>query len=298
MANFFAGSKGKKRILLAVGAVVLIAVLIAGNIVLSTFAPIIHSAMSNQSVNTDTAEAKNALSSADGVVREIAEESIVLLKNDEVDGKPFLPRDKSERFNLFGWASTDQGFLLVGGGSGGTNITSENPTHLTLAGAFDAIEVEYNADLLKAYSDYSNFDADYRAGGSTGKNAVESLRNPPASFYTSDLMDGAYNYSSTAVVTLSRWGCENGGTGELVNISGNNGGTGNFQNGAFLELTPEERAMFDALQAKNFNIIVLLNTTNPIELSFLDDYDCIKACLYVGIPGQSGTAAIPMIFLR
>ncbi len=297
MANFFAGKKGIKRIVLMAVAVVLVAVLIAGNIVLNTFAPILHGFFSNEQVNTNTAEAKNALSSADGVVREIAEESIVLLKNDEVDGKAFLPRDQSEKFNLFGWASTDQGFLMVGGGSGGTNITSDNPTHLTLTEAFDAIGVSYNEDLTQKYSAYSNFDADYRANGSTGANAVESLRNPPASFYTSELMDGAYNYSSTAVVTLSRWGCENGGNGELVNISGNNGGTGNFQKGAFLELTPEEKAMFEALQQKNFNVIVLLNTTNPIELAFLDEYDCIKACLYVGIPGQSGAYAIPELLI-
>lgn len=297
MANFFAGGKGKKRIVLAIVAVLLIAVLIAGNIVLNNFAPLLHGVFSKESVTATTSEAKNALASADGVVRELAEESIVLLKNDEVDGKPFLPRDKSEKFNLFGWGSTDKGFLVVGGGSGGANINETNPTHLTLTEAFKAIDVAYNEDLTQKYSEYSNFDADYRSGGSTGANAVESLRNPPASFYTSELMDGAYNYSSTAVVTLSRWGCENGGTGELVNISGNNGGTGTFQDGAFLELTPEERAMFEELQKKNFNVIVLLNTTNPIELSFLEEYDCVKACLYVGIPGQSGAYAIPELLI-
>ena len=53
--------------------------------------------------------------------------------------------------------------------------------------------------------------------------------------------------------------------------------------------------MFDALQKKDFEVIVLLNVCNNIELGFLNDYSCIKACMHIGIPGQSGMAAVPRI---
>ena len=53
--------------------------------------------------------------------------------------------------------------------------------------------------------------------------------------------------------------------------------------------------MLVALQANNFNVIVLFNTCNNMEMGFLEEYDCIKAALYVGLPGQSGALAIPRI---
>lgn len=285
-----------KTIALSCVAGFLAIVLVAGNIVLSIFAPLLHVFFGG--ARNDFGGAQGVLDAADSVVRDVAEESMVLLKNDVVDGTAFLPRPKTEKFNLFGWASTDQGFLIVGGGSGGVNITSENLKQITLAEAFKESGVSYNEDLIARYSEYSSFDADYRRGGSTGANAVQSLRNPPSSFYTPELMNSAHDYSSTAIVTLARWGAENGGYDELVSIKGDNGGTNNFSDGSYLELTPEEKAIFDNLREYKFKVIVLLNTTNPIEMSFLDVYDdIIEACMYVGIPGQSGAAAIPNLLV-
>lgn len=53
--------------------------------------------------------------------------------------------------------------------------------------------------------------------------------------------------------------------------------------------------MLDALEENQFNVVVLFNTTNNMEMGFLEEYDCIKAALYVGLPGQSGALAIPRI---
>ena len=289
MVKVVTGKKLVKTIALAVVAGVLAIILIASNLVLNHYAPLLHSFFAKSDANFGEG-AQNVLNSSDEVVREVAEESMVLLKNDEVDGEPFLPRSKSEKFNLFGWASTDHGFLLVGGGSGGTSITAANPMRLTLTEAFDEARVRYNIDLIDKYNDFSNFDAD---GGSTGADSDRNMINPSASWYTNDLMEQARDYSSTAVVTLSRWGAENGGAGELVNLR-----SGKYSNGKLLELTDNEKAIFDKLREYNFKVIVLLNTTNPIEMQFIDDYDdIIEACLYVGIPGQSGAAAIPKILI-
>ncbi len=280
MANFFAGSKGVKRIVLLIVAVVLIAVLIAGNIVLNLFAPIIHANFAGGfGGSTDTQEAQNALGSADELVGEIAEESMVLLKNDD----DFLPLKEGTKVNLFGWASTDLGFLQIGGGSGGSPIDASNPYQITLTEAFDEYgEGLYNYDLAQKFKDFdSRTDAD-RAG-----NSDTVVKNPSEDFYTADLMQNAKSFSDTAIVVLSRWGKENGGSNELVSI-------GSFKNGAYLELTSQEKVMLDKLDENGFKVIVLLNTTNPIELSFLEEYDdCIEACMYIGIPGQSGARAIP-----
>lgn len=280
----------KRTIVLSVVAVLLVIVLIAANLVLNYFSLILHRFFAGDNTDTSSVESQQALADADKVVQEAAAESIVLLEN----RNHFLPLNNLTKVNLFGWGSTDAGFLLTGGGSGGTTITdylADGTTErikVDLTDAFESAGIEYNTDLTKAYEEFSTFDADYRAGGSTGANATQSLLNPDASFYTDALMNQAYNYSTTAVVVLSRWGCENGGDGELKSI-------GSYRNGDFLRITANEKVMFDKLQEKGFDVILLLNVCNNIELTFIQDYSCIKACLHIGIPGQSGAMAIPKI---
>ena len=278
-----------RTIILPIVAVILAVIMIVANYYLNYYALIIHRFLVGDTADSSSESTQDALTAADKVVRDSAEESIVLLENK--DG--YLPVKDLAKVNLFGWGSTDGGFLLTGGGSGGTTITDhldngKERIKLDLTDAFTEAGIEYNAELTAAYENFSKFDADYRSGGSTGANATESLKNPAESFYTESLLNQAYSYSKTAVAVLSRWGCENGGANELKNI-------GSYKDGTFLELTNEEKAMFDKLQAKGFDVIVLLNVCNNLELGFVKDYSCIKACLHVGIPGQSGTAAIPKI---
>ncbi len=288
MANFFQGSKGVKRIVLLCVAILLALVFIAVNVVLNIpyINELANGALGGSVGSGGGGNVGNALGSADELVTEIAEESMVLLKNE--DG--FLPRTKDEKFNLFGWGSTNSGFLLIGGGSGGSPITeAANPYRTTLVEAFEEGGYNYNTELTAKYDAFSDFNADHDTAGSTGANASDSLKNPPASFYTDELMSQAKSYSSTALVVLSRWAAENGGQQELLNT------WAAYPNGAYLRLTTEEEAMLDKLEENSFDVVILLNTTNPLELAFLEDYDCIKACLYVGIPGQSGARAIPRI---
>ena len=294
---------GKKQIILTAVAAVLVAILIAGNIVLQTLSPVLHGFFAGIGGNTNSQQAQEALGTGDQIVQDVAEDSIVLLKNETVtrDGveTSYLPLDINDYddehgINLFGWGATDSGFLLVGGGSGGSPINEENPMHTTLTEAFTAQKFPYNETLSKAYQDFDNTDADYRgSGGSTNAYVDPCMANPPASFYTSERMEQAKASSKDALVVLSRWGAENmdNNTGkELKN-------TVKYTDGAFLRLTDEEKAMFDKLKEYQFDVTVLLNTTNPIELKFLEEYDNIKACLYIGIPGQSGAMAIPNILL-
>lgn len=267
----------RTRIILGVVALVLAAAIVAGNIVLSKFSYIINQFFAGDT--TDYGGAGAELEEGDELVQKLGEESMVLLKNEN----DFLPLDKSVKVNLFGWAATDQGFLLVGGGSGGTVIAAENK--VTLTSAFKKEGLEYNEDLLKAYSAVSSADADVN---SNSPDSIAALANPDASFYTSERMNKAKQYSDTAIVVLSRFSGENASQTELIDI-------GSYTNGTFLELAANEKAMFDALEANDFNVVVLFNTTNNMEMGFLEDYGCIKAALYAGLPGQSGALAIPRI---
>ncbi len=281
-------SKRKNIIVISVCAFV-IAVLIVGivlaNYYLNHYSLILHRFFAGDTIGAN--ENNPVFAEADATVRDAAAESMVLLENKD----DYLPRKNLKKVNLFGWASTEYGFLLTGGGSGGTSITNEKKYKMDPNDAFKAEGISYNTDLYKAYTSFSKFDADYRSNGSTGANVVESLKNPGESFYTEKRMTKAKEYSDVAVAFLSRWGAENvnnGGADELKNV-------GKYKDGTFLELTDAEKVMFDKLQEYGFNVIVVLNVCNNMELGFIDDYSCIKACIHAGIPGQTGAIAIPQI---
>ena len=269
--------KIKMRPITSVIAVVLVVAIIAGNLLLNQFSYVVNQALAGDT--TDYGSAGAELQAGDEIVQTLGEESMVLLKNED----NFLPIEKEQKVNLFGWAATDQGFLLVGGGSGGTVIAAQN--RVTLTTALDREGLSYNKELLDAYSAVSSADAD---ANSNSPDSMAALANPDASFYTEERMQQAKEFSDTAIVVLSRFSGENASQTELIDI-------GTYSNGTFLELTEHEKAMFDALEAHNFNVIVLFNTTNNMEMGFLEEYDCVKAALYVGLPGQSGALAIPRI---
>ncbi len=282
--SLYGNKKARKSSIVAISIllVVAIALNVALGIVNEKYGLFINRFLSGD--NVDTSGGGEVFSDADNVVRAAAEESMVLLENKN----DFLPLKDLKKVNLFGWGSTEYGFLLTGGGSGGAVIANDKDVKVDLNDAFTSENIEYNQDLYNAYVDFSTFDADFRTGGTTGANANESLLNPDASFYTDARMTSAKDYSPVAVAVLSRWGAENGGDNELKSI-------GSYRDGAFLQLTAEETAMFDALEKHGFDVIVVLNVCNNMELGFVKDYACIKACIYAGIPGQSGAVAIPKI---
>ena len=121
---------GTKQIVLSVVAVLLIAVMIAGNIILNMYSPFFHAALGGTSEpegNRGGAhDGESAFEYASRISEEAAEDSIVLLKNDNGDGTPYLPLPETTTFSIFGWGATDQGFLLSGGGSGGTNTNRDS----------------------------------------------------------------------------------------------------------------------------------------------------------------------------
>lgn len=282
-----------KLISLPIVAVVLTVIIIVANYFLNLYSPILHRVLAGDGASTGSAAAQDALAAADDVVRETAAESMVLLYNDKGNGEKYLPITDLDKINLFGWGATDGGFLLSGGGSGGATILDvdrdgNKRIKVDLTDAFKEANIEYNTALTNAYAAMYDFDADYRKGGTTGSNVTESLYNPPASFYTEARMTQAKEYSKNAVAVITRWGAENASSSELKSV-------GSFKDGTFLELTNEERAMFAALESNGFDVTVVLNVTNNIELSFIEEYDCIKACIFAGIPGQSGASAIPKI---
>ena len=138
---------GIKSVVLLILAIVLVAAMIASNVILNKYKTEITLAFTGggQQAVTNTEERDNALELGGELVEDILADSAVLLKNENGS----LPLAKDTKLNLFGWNATDSGFLVTGGGSGGVNINAN--LKVTLTDALTDAGVAYNQNLIAAY---------------------------------------------------------------------------------------------------------------------------------------------------
>ncbi len=272
-------------IVFAVMSIVLAAMIVA-NCLCSINAGAITNLLCGNGLRFDGEEVEAALAESDALVRKIGDESIVLLKNQggAKEGEGILPLKANERkLNLFGWSSTDAGFLLTGGGSGAATIQDEKK--VTLADALRNVggeeRFEINENLLKKYTDYASKREDKQ-----GDDPV-TLIEPGESFYTEELMKEAKAFSDIAVITISRWASEN----MEIPYDQKKKGQSNDNSRTYLQISTEEEKLIELVTANFDKVIVLVNTANAMEMKFLDN-EKIDAVLLVGLLGQSGTHAI------
>lgn len=275
-----------KKIICFIIMLAIVGALIAGNVVLSTYSGLIHGFFAGDTTDYSSEEVTAALKNSDNTVQDIAEDSMVLLKNQNNT----LPlKGDNIKVNLFGYAATEQGFLTSGGGSGGCN--ADINMKVPIAKAFEQEGIDYNEPLLNAYSEYSNYDMDrnYRADS--------VLINPDENFYTDELVNQAKKFSDIAVIVLNRWAEENPNdrneeipfTYQLKNLSKNQSINNTVKDTSrhMLETSTEEDYMID-LVCDNFEtVIVLYNAGNIMELGFVEREE-IDAAMFIGQPGQSG----------
>ena len=274
--------KVKKAICIAAIAIIL-AALIAGNVVAGMFAGIITNAFNADSTDFSGEETQQALQQSDELVRTLAEDSIVLLKNQEdSDGEPALPLTEDElKVNLFGFSAYDpsdaasfDGFLMKGIGSGSSTI-SENKA-IALQGALEENGIEYNTELEKVYDAFK-----VGRGGNSGN--AYWLDEPEI---TEEQFRQAEEYSDVAIVVFSRLGGENIGEQPHQQTQG-----AVNRDKTYLEITDPEQELLDEVTDRFDKVIVLLNTSNAMHCGFLDD-EYVDAAMYVGLTGQSGAIAI------
>lgn len=313
--------KAKKIILKAVCFVIIIAIavgLIIGNNIAFANSLVITSFLSN-STGEDFSQAAEELKNGDEICLQIAEDSIVLLRNE--DNALPLSEDVTT-LNVFGYGATDAGFLMKGVGSGSSTISEKKQITLldALRGTvrdYDIDESEYtdengvkDEDLLAQLKEefgetlvkyevneeilniYNNFSTNNARPSSPGSSNVYKLDEPDVTLFTNDIMTRAADKSSVALFVISRDGGEN--VGEIPKTQTVGGKADNSR--TYLDISSQEEAMLKLLKIYFDTTIVILNTTNTMHLGFLEDAELgIDACLYVGLTGQSGARAIPEI---
>ncbi len=230
-----------------------------------------------------------SIEEAKDVVTQIADEGIVLLKNE--DGA--LPLAEGTKLNIFGWSSTNP----VYGGTGSGSLSDAYPTVSFLEGLTNA-GIEYNQDLVDFYTSWRDTRPTV---GMLGQDWT--VPEPTLDEYGTLIAD-AKDYSDTAIFFVARSG------GEGADLPSSYDGEDTYSEGegmfgasgvryseyeddldaskSYLELTNREIALLDEVTANFDNVIVVVNAANAMELGFVNDYEQIKSVLLCPGTGQNG----------
>ncbi len=168
-----------------------------------------------------------------------------------------LPLAEGAKVTLLGTGTTQ--FQYGGGGSGAIDTTKT----ISLKDAFEAEGFSVNPTVWDAYG---------KAELTVGKNDIN-----PAD-YSADVQSSLAEYGDAAVVVIARTGHEANDIDEKYQV-----------------LNDDEAAMIESANANFSNVVVLLNTPNPIEMGWLEQYENVKSCLWVGYAGQEGIPSVPQL---
>lgn len=241
-----------------------------------TFGPTVSSLAENITgkhitIDTTSEEGVKARDAADIITEEIANEGLVLLKN-ENNSLPLTDK----KINVFG--TTAFSFKYGGGGSGASDQTRA-------VNLFDALEnagIEYNKELYDYYTGLPELE------GATGKaetglvQVVKGMLSGDEAAGEPDVTDNALTqakeYSDNAMIIIQSEAVE------ASDVSSES-----------LKLSDEMHDLIVKI-AENFsNVTIIVNAGNTLELGFVDEFSSIRSVLWVGTPGPFGTNSLAKV---
>ena len=219
-------------------------------------------------------------------------EGAALLKNEN----NALPLASGAKVSLFGHGSVD---LMYGGTGSGSVDTSKAPN---LKQALEAQGITINQTLWDLYSSDSMMSKYSRLTPASISDTLEAntqyaVNEAPWSALSSAESSFA-EYGDAAIVVLSRSGGEGADLPSGENGTSDSWISGQEGDGNYLALSAEEIELLQNLKALKDNgtfknIVVLINSSNAIELDFLNPEICgedygIDAAMWIGDVGQTG----------
>ncbi len=217
----------------------------------------------------------------------IESEGAVLLANDGT-----LPlSDDVTKVNVFGWASVD--WLGSGSGSGGVSSVE-----VDLLDALEAAGIETNAELSAMYEDFQ--EPGERPATLSSKPEESSVLYEPSvsdeTYYTDELLANALDFSDTAIVVISRYSGESNDMPlTQYRVTEKDGEVQADSTRTSLELSPEEEELLAYVGENYENVVVLVNSSNVMELGAVETTPGIDAVLWVGYTGQYSAEVIPSL---
>lgn len=233
----------------------------------------------------------------------IEEEGIVMVKNDE----DCLPLDKTDdkKINVLGWSATQ--WINGGSGSGRVvqygSITGGSLTPETdLLTAIDDYGIEYNGKIIEMYTRFQSSRPEW-SDGSLNLHDYEFCRlyEPSvsdSSYYSDSVKSYTENFSDVAVVVLGRIAGESVDCPKVQykgKLDRNDPTAVADTERTYLDISTEEEELL-AWAGQSFEkVIVIVNSTNVMNLGFLDEIEGLDACLIVGGTGSNAANAIPKV---
>ena len=270
-----------------VGAGALVVAIAAANVAVALLGDTIDSYLSADSVEISAERKESIMADGRALARRVEGEGLVLLRNE--DSALPLPEDTT-KVNVFGWASTQ----WVAGGSGSGQVSGE------CEGLLDALSdagIEYNAELTSMYQGFYGERA-YKSAGALNSRSTEFCRLYEPSVYdqacySKELLSNAEKFSDTAIVVLGRV------AGESVDcpaaqykVNARGGEVVCDVTRSYLELSSEEEALLRYVGAHYEHTVVVVNSTNTMELGEVETIPGVDAVLWGGPTGQTGAAAV------
>ena len=266
---------------------IIIAGTIIGNVIADTHESQINAFLCAAVVNNETRNQSLELGQA--LSKQIVEEGSVLLKNDN-NTLP-LSLDNDSKVNVFGYGSVE--WVYHGEGSG--RVRDENGDESQKIDFIKALKrygVSVNDELQDMYLKYKKPEVYIDAINS---NIIDYVTNPSINdkkYYSDSLLENAKNYSDTAFVIISRHGTEGrdaSKTGQKkYNASPDTTRT-------YLDLSSEEEELITYVSETYKKVVVIINSTNIMNLSFLETIPNIGACMMVGPTGTKGATSVPKL---
>lgn len=225
-----------------------------------------------------------------------AAEGIVLLKNDKN-----LPLAKGSKVTLFGVSNNN---ILYGGGGSGAVDTSTVPS---MKKALETSGFEVNGTMWDFYTKGAAKDIKMDVPDIAGSGRYV-IHEAGMNLLSEKEKNSFKDYSDAAIVTISRSGGESSDLPKVYDESylealDGEGYAGKFHSDPvdskedigrhYLELTHNEEEMIKYAKANFENVVLVVNSANPIDLGFLEEADYgVDAALWIGNPGQDGLYAL------
>lgn len=218
----------------------------------------------------------DATTASRDITTKIEEEGVVLLENKE-DTLP-LNTEKNAKVNVFGQSSVS---IVYGGAGSGASDETDN---VSLQDGLSQAGFEVNEDLTNFYEDHKTKKKGQNVFNLKGGDY--NINEPATSEYSDKLLSDAQAFSDTAIVVFSRNGGEGGDLPmDMASYTGGDAGK------HYLELQTCEQEMLAMVEENFDHVIVLINSSNAMELGFLED-EKVDAALWIGGPGSTGCVAV------
>lgn len=212
--------------------------------------------------------------------KQIETEGSVLVKNDGV--LPFA--EDLESVNVFGWRSID----WIYGGSGSGQVVADGTPSVGILEALEEYGKNYNKALEAFYKQFHSAMGDVGAIGK-GYGEFYRLAEPTIEEYSDSLKSNAKQFSDTAIVVIGR----HAGETEDPPRKQYKENAEDDETRHYLEISTEEEQLLKYVGQNFENVVVIVNSTNCMELDFMDSIEGLDACIVVGATGTKGALAIP-----